>query len=110
MRTKYQQEADHERAILQRYEKAGFQTMRSAGSKGWVDGIAWTTIMVIFICSRHSKVKMLDEIWPEQDRINYLKNIVIPTNGCVVFFGKGLNGEKTWTYNNTAKWKLLGIY
>jgi hypothetical protein len=107
MTTKYQREAKHERAILERYEKQGMSTMRSAGSKGWVDGIAWNSELIYFVCSRHSVIKQLVEIWPEDDRVEYLKNIICPDNGFVIFFGLGRLGEKVWIYNTRQRKVLL---
>lgn len=97
-RTKYQKEADNERSHLKRYAKLGFNTMRSAGSHGAVDGFVWDKERGIFICSRNTIRSEVTTIWPEEDRIEYLKKIPLFPNTCIVFIEKLPSGIKTYIY------------
>lgn len=90
----YVNEARHENAILKRYEKNGYQTMRAAGSKSSVyglDGFAWNDKQGIFIFSRHRK-------WSKQDIDRALSILVMFPNTVAVFFELLPDGEHTYIY------------
>lgn len=79
MTTPYQREAAHERNIKRRYEKKGYNVMRSAGSKGVVDLIAWNESETILIASQHvpfTKYHMQD----------IRANAKIPNNGTLLYY------------------------
>jgi hypothetical protein len=108
MTTPYAKEADHERAIIDRYEKKGMQGTRSAGSHGIADGIVWDDKDIIFFASQRVPwdLRKQELIWRSLKR---------PPNSHLLFFSMDEHGyEKIefgddlaemhgWSLNNTTQ-------
>ena len=83
---KYIRAAQQERDDLKRYSAMGYNIVRSAGSKGIVDGFAWNSNEAVFICSRRY-------LWTEKDINKVMKRIQLFPNSKVIFFAKLPDGE-----------------
>ena len=79
MTTSYQRESIHERNINKRYEKLGFQYMRSAGSHGTADGVVWNNEQIIFWASQSVPwdIRKQELIW---------RSLLRPPNSLLMFF------------------------
>lgn len=78
MTSHYTIEAEHERRIMERYQKAGYETIRSAASKGasnkaapneedrhdsFVDIICWNEKEILLIASQHVPWQLKKQKW-----------------------------------------------
>lgn len=78
-RTPYQKEANHERRLKQKWEGMEYQVMRSAGSKGLIDLLAWNDHEIVFIASQRVS-------WHPAKMRAILNELKRPPNSRVLFY------------------------
>lgn len=93
MVSKYRYGIGYEYQIKKRYEKLGMYVVRSAGSKGLFDLIAFNNKEIYLICCRRRE-------WPKNDREYVLRSVVRPENAYIIFFSLIYGVEKHYIYNH----------
>lgn len=86
MTTPYQRESNHERKIKYSWEEKGYDVMRSAGSHGYADLIAWNNNEVVLIASQ--SVPFI------KYRMQEIRaNLKLPPNGKLLYYWKDARKE-----------------
>lgn len=92
----YIREANHERKIIEEYNKLGFIGIRSAGSKGGrtkehpslIDLIVWNEEYFVLIASQHVPWNIQKQEW-------IWKTLKRPKNTYLIFRGQDYDGRET---------------
>jgi Holliday junction resolvase len=98
MTSAYQKGRSYEYSIMRGYAKKGLYVIRSAGSHGLFDIVAFDNESIYFACCRKRR-------WSEREIQEVLNSVKdkIPPNSYITFFEKIDNKEYVYTYKDGKK-------
>lgn len=86
----YQRGRNNEYRVQKRLEEVGYQTTRSAGSKGLWDVIAWSTTEIRFIQAKTNG-------WPNPLEMEAISMAEVPPNGV----------KEVWRFNSGSSTPMI---